>query len=81
MSKYTENSKTKIIERKLESLFTKRKSKSIHLIKKFASTVHKKREIADLLGCCILRLLNKKNEVYSVFYQLRHKKDIKGRHL
>lgn len=71
VNKNTHSSRTKIIERKLENMFVKRKGLAMQRIKKFSVQILKKREVADLLGSAAMRLIGKKNQLYSVFYSLK----------
>ena len=74
ISKNTSNSKTKIIERRVEGMFINQKLFSLKKIKDFVRLKQKKIEIAGLMNAAIIRILNRKNEVYSFFYLLKFKR-------
>lgn len=79
--KNTANSKVKIVEKKLEDMFTKRKGMAMKYLKNFLNLKLKKREIAGLMASSINRILNKKNEVYTFFYLLKYKRQDVGKPL
>ena len=74
ISKTTTNSKIKLVERKIEELFTRSKLLAMKKIKEFDRLKMKKREISGLMNACIIRILNRKNEVNSFFYLLKYKR-------
>ena len=74
VQKNTSNSKTRIIEKKLESMFVRRLGQTFQQIKRYAAFREKKREIAGLMNAAIVKLINRKNEIYSIFYTLKHKR-------
>lgn len=79
VAKNTENSKTKIIEKKLEEITLRRKGMTMKRIRQFARLKMKKMEGATRLNNATVKLLNKKNEVYSVFFLLKFKRNDVGR--
>lgn len=78
ISKNTSNSKAKIIEKKLEDMFVRRKDMAIKKIKEFVRFKLHKREIAGILNSTVVRILNRKNEVYTFFYKLKFKRQDLG---
>lgn len=74
ISKNTSNSKTKIVEKKIEDMFSRRKDLAMKKIKQFAKLKLHRRDMAGLLNSTILRILNRKNEVYTFFYMLKFKR-------
>lgn len=81
ISKNTSNSKTKIVERRVEDMFFKQKDIGFKKIKEFVRLKMKKREVAGLMNAAIIRILNRKNEVYSFFYLLKYKRQDIGSHI
>lgn len=79
LEKSKSNSLIKIVEKKLESLFVKRKGAALLLIKKYATNQRRRRELVHDLVMRVHTLLNRKNEVYTVFYELKHQKNDRGK--
>lgn len=74
MQKNTSNSKIQILQKKLEFMVKRYKIAAFKDIKKRSDTVFKKREVADLLMSNVMRILNRRSEVYSAFYFMKHNK-------
>lgn len=74
ISKNTSNSKTKIVEKKIEDMFIRKKDLGFKKIKEFVRLKLKKREVAGLMNAAIIRILNRKNEVNTFFYMLKFKR-------
>lgn len=55
-------------------MFLRRKDLGMKKIKEFVRLKLKKREVAGLMNSCIIRILNRKNEVFSFFYLLKFKR-------
>lgn len=64
----------KIVEKKLESLFLKKKSLALKAIKQHLQTKVNKQLRAGELAACVQRVLEKKNQVYTIFYLLKYKR-------
>ena len=55
-------------------MFIRRYAQTLQHIKRYAAFKEKKYEIAGLMNAAILKLINRKSEVYSIFYTLKHKR-------
>lgn len=70
--------KTRIITKRLEHLFFRKKVECLNVVRKYhlwrVKGDQKKAEVLDRLN----RLINRKNEVYSVFYTMKFNKNDLG---
>jgi hypothetical protein len=65
--------------KRLEEMFTKKRSLGFKYIRRFETLKLKKRDYAGHLAVTISKILNKKNEVYTFFYLLKYKRQDIGR--
>lgn len=52
----------------------RRKAMALKHIKRYETLMNKKSEFAGVLATTVNTILNKKNEVYTFFYQLKYKR-------
>ena len=78
INKSSSNSVAKIIENKLGGLLIRRMALALKSIKKHHQNKAKKQMLACELAACVHRILEKKNQVFTIFYQLKHKRKDQG---
>ena len=72
--KTSSTSIAKIVERKLEVLFIRRKNLVFKRLKKIEEMRQRKVHIGGELATTVQRILDKKNHVYTIFYVLKNKR-------
>lgn len=73
LSKASSSSMAKLVERKLESLFVRRKALVFKALKQHEKHILKRENVVGELVSTIQRVMHKRGHVYSIFYMLKHK--------